>query len=90
MRAKTNATVTLVSAAVAFSPLLLLVLVWLIQSAAQCQVSEVGPTPCVVAGLDIGSSLHTLGMAAMWGFLVTMPLGLIVDFVLRRRRESAI
>ena len=48
-----------------------------VASALGCRVSEAGPQPCAVAGVDVGGALAPWGVAP-WLAFVTVPAGALV------------
>ena len=77
-----------------FWPVLSILLVSAVAKATGCSVDESQVHPCLVAGLDLGPALYTLGVLG-WCTLLTVPLGLsvaittVVRFLRVRRRPGA-
>jgi hypothetical protein len=83
-------------AGIALLPLLGLLVTALLAGVLGCEVSESGPTPCVVFGSDIGGLLSDL-LTAGWFGLVTIPFlmllvglwALIEAYVWGRQRRKS-
>lgn len=87
----------LVIALLALWPLLSVLITYTIADTAGCQVNEGGINACMIAGLDWGGALYTMGMMG-WFMLATLPFGagalliwalvLPVHYVIWRKRKA--
>jgi hypothetical protein len=59
-----------------FAPILSLVTCGIIATIVGCEVSEAGPQPCMILGLDIGRPLAIMGVLG-WFMFFTIPIGLL-------------
>lgn len=83
-------------AAFALLPMLIMMLVAPLAALLGCQVTDIGPTECIVLGTDAGGLLYAALNAGSFA-LITIPflmlivvLWLLVEaFVARRRRRKA-
>ena len=78
----------------AVAPLLSVLVCGVIASAAGCNVSEAGASPCPILGFDMGGVLVTM-LVCGWLIFWTLPSGLLflvvftlMVFILRRRRKT--
>ena len=62
---------------VALSPLISVMLADFIATSAGCVLNEATSHPCVIAGIDVGNSLYTLGFLG-WFMIATIPIGAIL------------
>lgn len=58
-----------------FSPLIGLALVAALSALTGCRVHAGAPVPCVIAGVDLGGMLYSLGVGG-WAFFLTAPAAL--------------
>jgi len=71
--------------AIGLSPLLAIVaLVGLPVMGIDCRIMEATPTPCHVLGGDMGSLLYGARLFAAWGWIVTIPAGVVVGVLVRQ------
>lgn len=83
-------------AALALFPLFVTMLTAMLAVALRCEVSDIGPTQCLIFGSDIGGVLSA-AMNFGWVSLVTIPLlmavvtlwTLVEAFVWHRRRRRS-
>lgn len=72
VRAYTVALLTILG--FALFPVLSVLIVSLVAGAAGCSVNEGSVTPCVIAGVDMGGLLYTMGVLG-WLMVATIPVG---------------
>src|ERR1700675_426317 len=71
--------------AIGLSPLLAIaILMGLPVVGINCRVTEAAATPCYVLGSDIGSLLSVVGLFAAWGWIVSVPAGVVSDLLVRQ------
>lgn len=63
------------------SPLLVMEIARMIGAANGCDLSKGGGGPCVVLGLELGSSLNRVGWSAMMLSLLMVPAGLFAMLI---------
>lgn len=73
-------------------PIPAFLLVWVLSKVTGCGVNEGGAGVCMIAGLDIGGFLYSVGLVAAWGWIITLPVGaalLIVGAIVAAFKEQA-
>ncbi|MEW5862687.1 MAG: hypothetical protein AB1773_03720 [Pseudomonadota bacterium] len=53
-----------------------------------CHVTEAAAGPCFAFGRDIGAHLYGLLLFAAWGWAITVPAGVTIDFLIRQFLKS--
>jgi len=77
--------INLISWIIAFSPLIAISILFAISlTKLNCNVTEASFQPCIFIGFDIGPFLGNMLLFAAWGWIISVPLGVIVDFTIKQ------
>lgn len=73
---------------IALSPLCAILLLQISKIFTNCDISTTSISACNFHGINIGYILSTISMFSAWGWIVTVPCGVIINFIVEQRNRT--